>query len=350
VVLDDSASIRAARPSHHKPGGGFRNPWWADEPRGFGSVALWMAQRLGRRLAGRTPPEPSSAGVPRGVPRIERPRATGQRLVATWVGHSTFLVQMGRLNILTDPMWGARASPVSFAGPRRLRPPGVSLDALPPIDVVLQSHNHYDHLDRGSVEWIAHHHPTARWFVPLGVAELVTQFGVSNVTELDWWETAVVDDCEIACAPARHFSARGIRDRDATLWCGWCVRSLHRRVFFAGDTGLHPEFAAIAQRFGPFDLVMLPIGAYEPRWFMKPVHMSPEEASEACLVMRAVQPFGYRSVMAAMHWGTFKLTDEPVDEPPKRLTADWSRRALPVDDLWIPAPGETREILSSGVG
>ena len=334
-------------PAHHRPGGGFRNPWWPDEQHGLASVVVWMAQRFVRRITGRTPPEPG-APFRRAVPRIEHPRAGGSSLSATWVGHSTFLLQVGGHNILTDPMWGTRASPVSFAGPRRWGSPGIALENLPPIDIVLQSHNHYDHLDRGTVEWLAQHHPSARWYVPLGVGAVLTGFGVHTVTELDWWEAASIDGLVIACTPARHFSARGMRDRDATLWCGWCIRAGTRRIFFAGDTGLHPEFAAIAQRFGPFDLAMLPIGAYDPRWFMKPVHMSPEEAAEACLVMRAVQPLGHRSVMAAMHWGTFKLTDEPMDEPPKRMAAAWSRHGLPVDDLWVPAHGETREIPSSG--
>jgi N-acyl-phosphatidylethanolamine-hydrolysing phospholipase D len=311
---------------------------------------MWMAQRFARRVFGRTAPDPPASAFPRDVPRIEHPAAAPDRLLATWVGHSTFLIQVGGCNILTDPMWGARASPVSFAGPRRWNPPGVSLDALPRIDVVLQSHNHYDHLDRGTIEWLARHHPAARWLVPLGVAPLVSRFGVREVTEHDWWASAHVCGLEIAATPASHFSARGIRDRDHTLWCGWCIRSDHSRVFFAGDTGMHPEFAAIARRYGPFYLMMLPIGAYDPRWFMRPVHMAPEEAAEACLVMRAVQPLGHRSVMAAMHWGTFKLTDEPMDEPPKRMMAAWSRHALPVDDLWIPAHGQTREISPSGAG
>ncbi len=334
------------RPAHHRPGGGFRNPWPADESRGLGSVALWMAQRLARRLTGRSRPQPRPDAFRRAVPRVAQPRAARHQLLATWVGHSTFLLQMGGLNILTDPMWGARASPVAFAGPRRWIPPGITLEMLPPIDLVLQSHNHYDHLDRRTVEWLARHHSAARWLVPLGVGALVQRYGAADVTQLDWWETASVGDLEISATPARHFSARGIRDRDATLWCGWALRWAERRAFFAGDTGLHPEFAAVARRLGPFDLMMLPIGAYDPRWFMKPVHMSPEEAAEACLVMRAVQPLGHRSVMAGMHWGTFKLTDEPLNEPPVRMAAAWSRHGLPVDDLWIPAHGETREIPS----
>jgi N-acyl-phosphatidylethanolamine-hydrolysing phospholipase D len=309
-----------------------------------------MAQRLSRRITGRHARQPGADTFPRRVPRIEHPRALRHQLIATWVGHSTFLIQLGGINILTDPMWGERASPVEFAGPRRVVPPAVALESLPPIDLVLQSHNHYDHLDRGTVEWLAGHEPRAQWVVPLGVGALVSQFGARNVLEIDWWETTTASGIEVAATPARHFSARGLRDRDRTLWCGWSLRAAERRVFFAGDTALHPEFATIAQRHGPFDLMMLPIGAYDPRWFMRAVHMSPEEAAEACVIMRAVQPPGHRSVMAGMHWGTFSLTDEPLDEPPKRVAAAWRRHALPVDDLWIPAHGETREIPANSGG
>jgi N-acyl-phosphatidylethanolamine-hydrolysing phospholipase D len=309
-----------------------------------------MAQRLSRRITGRDARQPDAADFPRRVPRIEHPRALRHQLIATWVGHSTFLIQFGGINILTDPMWGDRASPVEFAGPRRVVPPAVALESLPPIDLVVQSHNHYDHLDRGTVEWLAEHEPQAQWVVPLGVGSLISQLGARNVTELDWWATTTASGIELAATPARHFSARGLRDRDQTLWCGWSFRAGERRVFFAGDTALHPEFATIAQRHGPFDLMMLPIGAYDPRWFMQAVHMSPEEAAEACVIMRAVQPPGHRSVMAGMHWGTFKLTDEPLDEPPKRIASAWRRHALPIDDLWIPAHGETREIHANTCG
>ncbi len=348
MAMPHSSHRSTPAPAHHRSEGGFRNPWRAEETRGAASVALWMAQRLGRRLARRAARQPERSAFPRQVPRIEEPRVARHRLLATWIGHSTFLIQMSGVNILTDPMWSSRASPVRFAGPKRWVPPAVPLDMLPPIDVVLQSHNHYDHLDRATVEWLAHHHPAAQWVAPLGVGPVLRRFGASHVTEHDWWESVSVGALRIACTPARHFSARGFRDRDHTLWCGWCVTSPEHRAFFAGDTGFHPEFATIAQRFGPFDLMMLPIGAYDPRWFMRPVHMTPEEAAEACLVMRAVQPPGYRSVMAAMHWGTFQLTDEPMDEPPKRIAAAWSRHGLPVDDLWVPAHGETREIGARG--
>ena len=281
----------------------------------------------------------------RAIATIHRPRADRDRLLATWVGQSTFLLQIGDVNVLTDPMWGARASPVSFAGPRRWTQPGITLESLPPIDLVLQSHDHYDHLDRPTVEWLASHHPGAHWCTGRGVGARLRRFGVARVTELDWWETAAVSGLDILCTPARHFSGRGIHDRDATLWCGWGVRSARHRVFVAGDTGAHPEFRAIAERAGPFDLVLMPIGAYEPRWFMGPVHIAPDEAAAACQDISSAAPEGHRSVVGAMHWGTFKLTDEAMDEPPRRMAAEWARRGLPAEDLWLPAHGETREII-----
>ena len=337
-------------PAHHRPGGGFRNPWPPETRHGLGGVARWMVQRLRRRMLGKLPREADASTFARAVPSVHRPRASPGQLFATWVGHSTFLLQVGDVNILTDPMWGERASPVSFAGPRRRVPPGLALDALPPIDLVLQSHDHYDHLDRGTVEWLAAHHPRAHWCAPRGVGARLRGFGVSTVTELDWWEASSVAGLDIVCTPARHFSGRGLRDRDATLWCGWCVASPAHRVLFVGDTGAHPEFRRIATEAGPFDLILMPIGAYEPRWFMGPVHVAPDEAVAACEELRSVSPAGHRAMVAGMHWGTFKLTDEAMDEPPRRMVAEWAKRGLPAVELWVPAHGETRQIGEDGAG
>jgi N-acyl-phosphatidylethanolamine-hydrolysing phospholipase D len=248
------------------------------------------------------------------------------------------------MNVLTDPMWGDRASPVGFVGPRRWLPPGLGFDALPPVDVILLSHDHYDHLDQPTVRRIAGRFPDARWYVPLGIARKLLRWGPGHVVELDWWQEVADGGLELACTPARHFSGRGLRDRNRTLWCGWCIRSGHQRVFFAGDTASHPAFHEITTRFGPFDLVMLPIGAYAPRWFMRPVHMDPTEAVEAYRCIRDAAPPGHSSVMASMHWGTFKLSDEPMSEPPWRARAEWKRVGLAAGELWIPSPGESREI------
>jgi N-acyl-phosphatidylethanolamine-hydrolysing phospholipase D len=269
-------------------------------------------------------------------PTFPSPRAPAGLLTATWVGHSSVLLQLGGLNILTDPMWSPRASPVSFAGPRRWVPPAIAFEALPPIDLVLQSHNHYDHLDDRTVRQLSRAHPEAAWLVPLGLAAFVRDRGARRVTELDWWQEVEVGPVRVACTPAQHFSGRGFTDRGSALWCGWAIAApaQGKRVFFSGDTGLHPEFAAIAARYGPFDVALLPIGAYEPRWFMRSIHMNPEEAVEAFRALGA-------RAMIPIHWGTFKLTDEAMDEPSLRARSAWRAAGLPPDGYRELAHGET---------
>ena len=291
----------------------------------------------------RPAPDPDPGVFRRVAPAYQTPRAAVDRLTLTWVGHATFLVQVGGLNVLTDPMWSERASPLRFAGPRRWVPAAVPFEQLPPIDVVLQSHNHYDHLDDWTVRQLAARHPGARWLAPLGLGGFLRARGVRDPLELDWWEHAPAGPVTIGCVPARHFSARSPWDRNRTLWCGWSIAAASRRLLFAGDSGYHPEFTAIGERFGPFHAALLPIGAYEPRWFMGPVHMNPEEAVRAFqdLVRAQASP---SAIMVGMHWGTFKLTDEPMDEPPARARLAWRAAGLDSELLWIPAHGETREL------
>jgi N-acyl-phosphatidylethanolamine-hydrolysing phospholipase D len=223
-----------------------------------------------------------------------------------------------------------------------LTPPGVDFDALPPIDVVLLSHNHYDHFDAPTVRRIAKQFPDASWLCPLGLGGLLMSLGVRSIEERNWWQTVDGAGYAATCTPARHFSGRGLRDRGATLWCGWTIAADGVRVYFAGDTALHPEFAAIGERSGPFDLVMLPIGAYAPRWFMESVHMNPEDAMEA---YRAVTSnSGGRPPCLALHWGTFRLTDEPVEEPPSRFAQRWNEAAFPPAANWTLAIGETKRL------
>lgn len=267
-------------------------------------------------------------------PAFVNPRAAASQLSVTWVGHSSLLVQLGGLNILTDPMWSERASPVAFAGPRRWVPPGIRFEDLPPIDVVVQSHNHYDHLDDATVRRLARAHPAATWILPLGLAAFARQRGARDVTELDWWQEHTVSPLRIAATPALHFSARSFGDRGETLWCGFALRAGERSVYFAGDTGYHPDFGKIGERYGPFDLALLPIGAYEPRWFMRYLHMNPEEAVAA---FRALQA----RVMVPIHWGTFKLTDEAMDEPPIRARHAWGAAGMPRSGYRQLAHGET---------
>jgi N-acyl-phosphatidylethanolamine-hydrolysing phospholipase D len=251
----------------------------------------------------------------------------------TWIGHATFLVQAGGLNILTDPVFSLRSSPVQWVGPARLAPLGLRFDELPRIDVVLVSHNHYDHLDEDSVRKLAQRDAPA-FVVPLGLGEWFARRRIAHVSELDWWQVTQVRGLRVHAVPAQHFSGRGLKDRNRSLWCGYVFEIGGQRYYFAGDTGYSPEFAAIGQRFSPIDVAMIPIGAYEPRAFMGAVHINPEEA------VRIHQDVGAR-LSLAMHWGTFRLTLEPLDEPPKRLAAALAAASVPNDGFRVLGHGET---------
>jgi len=281
---------------------------------------------LWRRIRGSLRPRPGAAPV---VPFD--PRALARSPAVTWIGHATFYVRLGGAAFLTDPMYSEYASPIHF-GPRRLVPPGVPLDALPRLDFALLSHDHYDHTDLPTVRRLA-----ARgvpFVVPLGIGDLVRTAGGRVVAELAWWQEARVAGVVVTCVPARHFSGRGLHDRNHRLWAGFVVRDDSRRLYHPGDTGFFDGFADIGRRAGPIDLACLPIGAYEPRAMMGPIHLNPEEAVRAALDLRA------RSVVA-MHFGTFDLSDEPLDEPPRRFLAEARARGLG-ERATVLAIGETR--------
>jgi N-acyl-phosphatidylethanolamine-hydrolysing phospholipase D len=263
---------------------------------------------------------------------------------------------MGRWNVLTDPVWSRRASPVPWAGPARLVRPGLPLDRLPPVDAVVLSHDHYDHLDAPTVARLRKRFGDAlHWFTPLGYHEWLAGRGVERVAELDWWDEAFLGQdggtrggtqsgtqsgrLRFRAVPAQHWTRRGPFGALARLWAAWVLEEESGlRVFFAGDTGYFPGFREIGRRYGPFDAVLLPIGAYEPRWFMRPMHMNPEEA------VRAYGELGGSGLFVAMHWGTFRLTDEPVLEPPMRVRAAWEAEGLPPEELKVLRHGETVEI------
>lgn len=328
-------------PTHHRPGGGFRNPWPGDPgTHGVRDLLRWM---VWQRLTTRRPRDPDPSSFPR-VPPSHPARVVAPDVAVTWVGHSSFLVQLDGVNLLTDPVWSARASPFAFVGPRRWVPPGIPFDALPPIDVVVLSHNHYDHLDDRTVRRLARRYPDAAWVAPLGLRPFLAERGATRVTELDWWEEVSLGALRLASAPARHFSARGWRDRGDTLWCSWSILGPTRRLYFGGDSAYHPEYIRIGERHGPFDVAFLPIGAYEPRWFMRGVHMTAEEGVQAYLDLCAPHESAGQTAMVPMHWGTFKLTDEPMDEPPRRARAAWAESGLPEPCYWQLAHGETRRL------
>lgn len=285
---------------------------------------------------------PLAGPVPRKDPSFVVPRAAPETLSVTWIGHSSFLIQLGGLNLLTDPVWSDRASPVQWAGPKRVSPPGFPIDQLPRLDVVILSHNHYDHLDDRTVRHLVRAHPEARWVTPIGVGAFIRERGARNVSEHDWWDEVDVLGLTLACTPAQHFSGRGFTDRNQSLWCGWALKAGSTRVYFCGDSGYHPRFVEIGRRLGPFDVALMPIGAYEPRWFMSPVHMDPKEAVTAFRDLHRAHDSEKRGVFVPMHWGTFRLTDEPVEEPPLLTAEHWRKAGLPDVNLWRLALGETR--------
>jgi N-acyl-phosphatidylethanolamine-hydrolysing phospholipase D len=272
---------------------------------------------------------PRRGGAPLVAPD---PSALAASTGLTWIGHASFLVRMDGTTFLTDPMFSRRASPLSFAGPARLVPPGVALDALPKVDFALVSHDHYDHLDLPSVRALARR--GVRFVVPAGVGELVRRSG-GEVTELAWWERTDVGPVTVHCVPSRHFSGRSLFDRNRRLWAGFVVEGPTRRFYHAGDTATFDGFSEIGRRLGPIDLAAMPIGAYLPRRIMAPVHVTPEEALQGALAARA-------SRVAAMHWGTFDLADEPLDEPPRRFRAEAERLGLGEDRAWVMKVGESR--------
>jgi N-acyl-phosphatidylethanolamine-hydrolysing phospholipase D len=333
--------VRANR-EHHDARGGFRNPWpTADgqERRAF-DFFRWQWQR--RKQVRHT--RPRASDFPHGTPSIAYPVAQPGETRITWVGHSTFLIQAGGINVLTDPVWSVRASPFHWLGPTRLTAPGVEYDALPPIHVVLISHDHYDHLDTATVLRLARSFSNAQWFAPLGHAGFLHRRGVRHVEEMDWWDerAIVVQDAraQLTALPVQHWTRRIGSGYRARLWCSFALRAGASNIFFTGDSGYCPAFKENGQRLGPFDVALLPIGAYEPRWFMRMAHMNPEEALQSYLDLRADH-------FVSMHWATFWLTDEHPLEPAQRIRAAWTEAALQQEKLHVLGVGETLTLSGS---
>ncbi|MFF5449187.1 MBL fold metallo-hydrolase [Streptomyces sp. NPDC012888] len=278
--------------------------------------------RLAREGAFRPRPEALS-----GIPDLPYepgplPEARPGTLAATWAGHASWVLRVGGLTVLTDPVWSRRI----LGTPARMTPVGVRWEDLPPVDAVVISHNHYDHLDAPTLRLLPR---TTPLFVPAGLGHWCRRRGFTRVTELDWWEAAELDGVRFDFVPAHHWSKRTLLDTCRSLWGGWVLTdgAADRRVYFAGDTGYGHWFAEIGRRYPGIDLALLPVGAYAPRWWLRDVHTDPEEAVQACLDVGARR-------MAPMHWGTFALSAEPVLEPLLRVRDAWTRAGLPRDHLW----------------
>jgi L-ascorbate metabolism protein UlaG (beta-lactamase superfamily) len=310
---------------------------------GHDSFWRWKWEELREGL----PPEAPPGGWP--IPHMQSDaaalRSNNARPTATWIGHSCFLVQLGGTNVLVDPQFSERASPVGFAGPRRAVPLPITIEALPRIDVVLVSHNHYDHLDLASVRALAHAPGGSPLFlVPLGLADWFRGEGIAHVAELDWWQSRIEKGLTFTFVPVQHWSKRTLWDTNRSLWGGWIMAGAGLKLIHTGDLGYSQDARDIGERAGPFDLAFIPIGAYAPRWFMKTMHVDVPDALQVRADLRAARAIG-------MHWGTFeKLTDEPLDEPPRELARLRAGAGLAQDRFDVMKIGETRPILPANGG
>lgn len=314
----------------------FSNPHIRDEKRTFFKFLMW---RFGKKEAAskaiskewrnsfkEIPSEPVNLEI------IKNPGASPQ---VTWIGHSTLLIQYKGYNILTDPVLSTRCSPIPFIGPKRLSPPAISLEDLPPIDLVVISHNHYDHLERKTVSYLGN---TPLWLVPLGLKKWFERRKIHRILELDWWEEHRMDKIKATCTPSQHWSKRTPFDDNQSLWSSWVLKIEDFNFFFAGDTGYNPyQFREIGEKLGPFDLSAIPIGAYEPRWFMKNYHVNPEEAVQIHLDVASKLSVG-------IHHTTFQLADEPWDAPTLSLKEAVKSCCIPEDAFLTVPIGRTLKI------
>lgn len=319
------AGDASARPAHHDSDG-FRNLYGSAQQH----KGLWPYLKM-RFFDERFPAPDAAAAPPAAKVDPAHLRVPLAPLQATWIGHSSVLVQIAGRNVLTDPVFGDYASPIAGFGPKRYAPPGLRPEQLPEIDFVVISHNHYDHLEEATVRRIG---DSAHWLVPLGLKRWFEKRGVTRVTELDWWQHARIDGVDFTLLPSQHWSRRGMGDTNKTLWGSWAIKCEGYNVWFGGDTGYaEPLFQEIGRRMGPFDLALIPIGGYGPRWFMREKHADPDDAVRIHRDIRARRSIG-------IHWGTFVLTSEPLREPAERLAQARAKWGIPDADFVVLARGE----------
>ena len=312
-------------PAHHLADGTYANTSGVAYESSFNKLLKWSWERRSKNL------ETFEFEVE--VPNYKE-IYENENIVITWIGHESFLYQNKDINVLTDPHFTQRASPLNFAGPKRYMAPGMKIDDLPNIDVVTISHSHYDHLDYKSVKLLSEKFENILFLVPLGLKKWFESKGIYNVRELDWWDSFTIKETLITFAPVQHWSARGLFDRNETLWGAWHFKNKFHSFIHLGDTGYTDDFRVIREKLGPVDLAAIPIGAYEPRWIMEFSHINPEEAVMTFLDLEASKAIG-------MAWGTFILTDEPVKEPPRELLKELKKSNISNEDFFILKHGES---------
>ena len=355
ALLSPSTHVNAADeaplPSHHRLSG-YQNNYIEFQPRGMLDLLKWKREASRDDLP-KPPHTPTPAVAPDTVfiQTNARAGAMAMQPAITWIGHATMLAQFGGLNVVTDPVFSERVSPLSFVGPKRAVAAGLSLAQLPHIDLVLISHNHYDHLDDASVRALAKQGGGPPLFiVPLGIKAWLAEREITNAVELDWWQSQTVPTAagpvEVVLTPVQHWSGRGLNDQLKTLWGGYAVFAPDLHFFFTGDTAYSKDFKDIRERFaarqtpdngGGFDIALIAVGAYEPRWFMTSQHVNPAEAVQIHLDVNAKRSVG-------IHWGTFELTDESLDQPPIDLAQARRAKGVADADFFVMAIGETRKL------
>jgi len=311
-----------------KKGRKFQNPIPTDEA-GFGKMIPILKEYINNKAE--NTPKKQLGPFKTDVAIYKTPPESGLRI--TWVGHSSLLIEIDGKRILTDPVWGERASFLSFMGPKRFFEPPVSLDDLPPLDAVIISHDHYDHLDKETIKYFAG--KSIPFFCSLGVATYLKGWGIIEnfITQMDWGDSVMIGhDCVLTATPARHFSGRGIINRNETLWSSFVIKGTKHNIFFGADSGWFPGFADIGDTYGPFDLTMLEIGAYGTYW--PDIHMGPDNASNAHIALKG-------KLMMPIHWGTFSLAPHAWFEPVERLVEYGKTKNI---ELFIPKPGEPTEV------
>ena len=322
---------------YKKRGSRYINPNIQSTKRSLVEIALWqLGYYNDRKVATKVP---SKFRYPNSKRKL-RPKAP----TVTWINHCTFLIHVDGLNILTDPIWSDRCSPLPFLGPKRMHEPPLALKDLPHIDLVFISHDHYDHLDRKTVRYLHQQYPNITWVVPLGMKRWLKKQGMKNVLELDWWEKTKIDfegrEVDVTAVPSQHFSGRGIFDKNCTLWSGFVIdfirpKKQRKRLYFVGDTGYnHKDFKAIGKYFGHMDLSLIPIGTYIPRAFMDPVHIDPVKSV-------AIHSEVHSNLSVGMHWKTFRLSGEGLDQPPYDLYRALEKKEIDPKSFRVLDPGQT---------